>query len=61
MFNDLFCKQDALICITYEDIITTAHANGETPREAFEEILDIAIEDTRALFEQHEAELEEMI
>ena len=61
MFNDLFLKEDALICITYDDIITTARCNGESTRQVFEDILASVIEDARALFEQHETELEEMI
>ena len=61
MFNDLFNRNDSLICITYDDIITAAQSNGESTRQAFEEILESALEDARALFEQHEAELEEMV
>ena len=61
MFENLFCKQDALISITYDDIIITAQANGETPRQVFEAILKSALEDARALFDIHDMDLEEMI
>ena len=61
MFNDLFNRNDALICITYDDIITAAQSNGEGIRKAFEDTLEYALEDARALFEQHETELEEMV
>lgn len=51
---------DAVICITYEDIITAARCNGESIRQAYRSLMKIALEDAEYLIRQHENELEEL-
>ena len=52
-------SSDAVICITYDDIITTAQCNGESILKAFEGMMEIAIADAYAAVEYYENELEQ--
>lgn len=53
-------EDNALDGITFDEVITTAHCNGESIRRAFERILKIRIEDARYMINKYEAELEAM-
>lgn len=52
-------SSDAIICITFDDIITAAYCNGESILEAFKGIMKNAVEDAQAMVEQYENELEQ--
>lgn len=52
-------SSDAVICITFDDIITAAHCNGESILEAFKGIMKNAVDDAYAMVEQYENELEQ--
>lgn len=54
-------SSDAVICITYDDIITTAQCNGESILKAFEDMMEIAIADAYAVVEHYENELEQAV
>ncbi len=50
---------DAVICITFDDILMAARCNGESILKAFESIMENAVGDAQAIIEQYENELEE--
>lgn len=52
-------SSDAVICITFDDIITTAYCNGESILKAFKGIMEIALADAQAMVKQYENELEQ--
>lgn len=52
-------SSDAVICITFDDIIMAARCNRESILKAFESIMKNAVDDAQAMVEQYENELEE--
>lgn len=49
----------AVICITFDEMITTARCNRESISDAFDSILKYGIEDAKAMVKQYENELEQ--
>ena len=47
--------------ITYDEVIETAQANGESIKKAFERILKIRLTDARHLINKYEQELEKLV
>jgi len=47
--------------ITYDEVIETAQANGESIKKAFERILKIRLTDARYLINKYEQELEKLV
>lgn len=52
---------NVLNSITYDEVIETAQANGESIKKAFERILKIRLTDARYLINKYEQELEKLV
>lgn len=54
-------SRDALICITFEDVLLTAQCNGTSVQEAYKNVLKIALKDANAMFAKYENNLKKAV